>query len=292
MIVSDRTSTGYSLPTLDAVQQITISPQIPSAVASIIPKTSRTAVAFSRPLVASPPNKAIVKGSMSFIACYGLSRPASDSPSSTFSKHDERYTFTFDFLTVNSGGGNSNNTTPGSDGGSIVKLQNYALIHGILMAVAWLFLPVFGIFIARFLKNVMGKAWYHAHLTIMFLSTLISLAGIILVILSAQPPYFSNLHQILGLIIGIDSILQTVLGFVSNRLFSPERESVPWWDMLHWWNGRVLVIAALVNVYIGMNNGGLESAYYIVYFVWIGISVAAFIAGQILFGQVHHVKNT
>ncbi|KAJ3125632.1 hypothetical protein HK098_008360 [Nowakowskiella sp. JEL0407] len=290
MIVSDRTCSGYALPASDAAQQIQIGTSIPAALTGTIPAGTKTAVTFTRQLNANAPNKPIAKGSVNYIIAMGSTRPATDVSTSSFSKHDEYTTFSFDFLNLAAGSTASGSAT----GGPIFVVANKNLIHGIMMTIAWTVCPMTGIFVARYLKDVMGKWWYYTHVGLLLGgSVLLSTAGIVFIVLTSSPPHFSlsNPHKPIGLAIGIDAVLQAVLGFICNHMWSPDRTSVPWWDKVHWWNGRLLTILALVNVYLGLRLMTADPPFIIAFFVFVGVGVAALIAGQFFFGQVHHVKK-
>ncbi|KAJ1569633.1 hypothetical protein HK096_002467, partial [Nowakowskiella sp. JEL0078] len=292
MIVSDRTSSGHSLPASDSTQQIKVT-TVPAVLNNTIPSNAKTIVSFTRALTVTSPDKSISKGSMSYIYAYAATRPASDISTSSFGQHDSYGSMTFDFLTL-SAANNQSSLISSSSGGPIFVVSNSIIIHGIIMTIAWGLCPVAGIFIARYLKDALGIWWYYSHMALMLGgATVISWAGIIFIILTSSPPHFdlSSPHKPIGLAIGIDSVLQTALGFVCNHLWSPERRSIPWWDKVHWWNGRILAVLGLVNIYLGLNLYGAGLAFTVSFFVFIGVSLAILIAGQFFFGQVHHVKE-
>jgi hypothetical protein len=62
----------------------------------------------------------------------------------------------------------------------------------------------------------------------------------------------SNPHQLVGLIVMILTAMQPILGFVADRMFVANRFEVPVFpDRVHWWLGRLIIVAAFVNIYLG-----------------------------------------
>ncbi|KAI8799406.1 hypothetical protein BJ742DRAFT_687239 [Cladochytrium replicatum] len=293
-LISDRTAKGQSMPTVDASQQATAVAAVPAAAASLV-AGAKLVVVYSRAITPTGSNKAFTPGtSQSFIWAYGSVNPGA-SASGTVQLHDQRGTFSRDFFTAPT---SNNNGGSADSSGAIINLDTKTAwyIHGALLTAAWTLFPFAGIFIARYLKDALGVWWYRLHLGFMLIgTTVLSVAGILLIVLTTPPPHFDlsgwNPHRPLGLALGIDAILQSVLGFVCNAMWSPERKSIPWWDRLHWWNGRILWLAAMANVYFGLALAGASMPLIIAFFVFVGVSFAALIAGQFIFGQVHHMKK-
>ncbi|KAJ1563945.1 hypothetical protein HK096_010318 [Nowakowskiella sp. JEL0078] len=279
MIISDRTSNNREIPGVDVAQQILIS-TISSGLSAIIPNNVKTQVSFTRSLVVSAPNKVIIPGTMSYIYAYSSNHPNSDNQTSLIKKHDNYGSFSFNFLDFS-----KSNRYVSAD--QILPTKNTIVIHGVIMTLAWVVFPFLGIFVARHLKPSLGKWWYHIHVGLMFCGvTLLSLVGIIFIVIFSSPPHFSleSPHKPLGLMIGIDSILQTFLGFACNVLYVPDREKVPWWDILHWWNGRLLVVLSLLNYFIGLNLANVSLVFKVTFFGIVAISIGALIAGHFVFG--------
>ncbi|KAI9327651.1 hypothetical protein DFJ73DRAFT_665570 [Zopfochytrium polystomum] len=214
--------------------------------------------------------------------------------------------------TTTGGGGNST-TTGGSGGGDApivadsaaqgiltgLKMDTVFLIHGGCMFVAWSVAPFIGIFIARYLKDALGVWWYRLHLSIMLGGVgLLSVIGLLIIYLYKPAPHFETFHQKAGLAIEVILVLQIVLGFVSNAMWSPTRPAVPWWDKAHWWIGRLLTLVAVVNVYAGFNEydeasaeGTISPLARVLFWVWIGAAIVALVVGQFKYGQIHHVAG-
>ena len=92
-------------------------------------------------------------------------------------------------------------------------------------------------------------------------------------------------------------ILQIILGFVIDKLWSPDRTSIPLWDKLHWWIGRVVFLIAIINLYLGIyKNASIDSAFsslnfYVIVSIIVVLGTASLFAGQYAIGQVHHMKE-
>ncbi|KAL2913505.1 hypothetical protein HK105_206965 [Polyrhizophydium stewartii] len=325
MTFSARQSGGHSMPSYSPssdIAQITTPPEVPA-----VPWAALT-YSFKRPLAGG----VTLSATSRFIYAWSSSAPSDpDSPSSSFSEHRSYgYITNLDVTTsappsvlpvVNVPGGNGTNSagtpTPPSQtnitivtGGSpdtqsrpILTLPeniSYDMIlraHGIILVVAWLVCPAAGIFIARYLKFALGVWWFRLHVFFLFVGTgLLTIAGIVLIYLYKAPPHLENPHEILGFTVGIAMLLQIILGVVSDRLFDPKRTSTPIQDILHWWMGRIVVVLAIVNLFLGLNLYGqdypLDKGYLIALGVVVGVIALAFVAGQFLIGQQHHDAST
>jgi hypothetical protein len=134
----------------------------------------------------------------------------------------------------------------------------------------------------------------------MFAGVLVlSLVGISLVFLYTSGPHFStesSIHPLLGLITTILLVLQIILGFVIDALFDENRRSTPWYDVLHWWVGRLLSVLALATIVLGIvyfEKGYGESGMvmYITLAVFVAMGVGMMVYGQMNGGAKHHIKK-
>ena len=129
----------------------------------------------------------------------------------------------------------------------------YVWVHGGLMGSCWMGLVPLSIFVARYLKSHLGKWWFRVHLVLglLILATATS-AFIVIQVGFYKPIPYNKPHVILGLITFICLFLQSILGFVIDRLYSPDRQEVPWRDRLHWWFGRLLLLLSWVTLPLGL----------------------------------------
>ncbi|KAI8833203.1 hypothetical protein BC829DRAFT_80537 [Chytridium lagenaria] len=152
------------------------------------------------------------------------------------------------------------------------------------------------IFVARYLKDRMGHAWYLTHLGLMLggvgVFTVAGLIAIELPIASGVSRFIGTWHGLFGTILALGLWpIQVALGFISNKLWSPNRPAVPWWDQLHWWMGRLLVVGSVAIMYYGLVLFEAPSLAYVGLFLWIGVCVIVLVAGQFAIGVVHHVAK-
>ncbi|KAJ3212442.1 hypothetical protein HDU67_003836 [Dinochytrium kinnereticum] len=251
----------------------------------------------------SHPFTVTAQGSNSILSSPGLTsyvvgfsaRPPSnrDSAATTgFAQHSSLpSSFSVDILPLKSAGGGGDNSSitiaepakPILEFGSLRDNEYVNLVHGVLMFVAWGVAPFIGIFIARFLKDKLGVWWFRLHVFFfLIVCGFLTIAGFL----------------IIGLTVIIAMIVQMILGVISDRLWSPDRESVPIWDKAHWWIGRLTTALALINIFLGIDRynkvtplNQASNGFYIALGVWIAAWIGIFVYGQMKFGQVHHIKG-
>ena len=135
----------------------------------------------------------------------------------------------------------------------MVSSDAYIHIHHFLMAIAWELLVPAAIFVSRYLKSRLGHNWFRIHVTLAFLIFACTLSGFIVIEVTYPKPIpYSSAHVILGLIVFIGMYLQIILGVVIHFLYKADRTSIPWYDQLHWWGGRALLIVSWVAIPMGV----------------------------------------
>ncbi|KAI8900215.1 hypothetical protein BC833DRAFT_618708 [Globomyces pollinis-pini] len=284
--LSNRQASGRVMPALKSVQSAT-----PVAVRSV-PSFAKISYSFcqSNQPTASP---------LSYIYASGSKIPTGniDTKEAKFAYHDSDYgTFDFDFISNSIQG--SKKPTNFLQTSSSFSFEAVVLIHGIMMFIAWMVVPTIGIFIARFLKLTLGPKWFTLHMMLMGFATVgFTIAASTFMFLfneSSAGPYFVTSHAKIGLTVFLISFIQTGLGIVADKWFSPNRKSVPWWDKAHWWLGRALVVLGIVNVYLGImlvNDRGYSSYMPFLVCFWLAVvgAILIFGYGQYRYGQVHEV---
>jgi hypothetical protein len=315
--LSDRNSRSRALPTIADTQASTL---VPLAVPA--PSWATIAFSFRRSLA----SLGITKDS-SYIFASGTGVTTPSDPRSFFSPHGIDHVFgQLDFTTpaagpsptgTSSGNNGTRTTSPTTERTSagtvssgeskpILTLpSNFSyntllLAHGYLLLFAWVLCPFVGIYIARFMKAKLGHWWYRLHLMVMIFGVgLFSIAGALLVYLYKAGAHFSteySLHPLLGLIVTILLFIQFALGFVSDYLFDEDRTSIPWWDVVHWWFGRLLTLFAIGTIVLGIRYfesfyGDSGLALYITLAVTGGCGILLMVYGQFKYGASHHVKE-
>ncbi|KAL2913504.1 hypothetical protein HK105_206964 [Polyrhizophydium stewartii] len=296
VVLSPRQASGNILPQISS-ERIASLVATPSSITT--PSWAKISFSFKRPLAGI----VTLTSSTSYIYAMSDSAPENpDSPAAAIGIHSQRRSLGPVDMTQSIDSPDQILSVGG--GGPILSLPSgttYDMIlrtHGIIMFVAWVLCPAVGIFIARYLKNAMGVWWFRAHFMIMGVGTgLLTIAGITLVYLYKAPPHFDDSpHRVGGLVIGIAMVAQIVLGIVADRMFSPTRTAVPWWDKAHWWLGRGLAVLGILNVFGGIllfQSFGYPVSLVIKVLVsfTVGVVVAAFVYGEFRLGQVHHMAG-
>jgi uncharacterized membrane protein len=154
------------------------------------------------------------------------------------------------------------------------------IAHGALMFVSWGIILQFGAFFARYAKPLPNALWFKLHRIIQFAGFGIAVAGFILALVmvgSAAHFKTSNGHAQIGLTVMILGIVQIVVA-----VFRPNPASVGQnktiirvlWEYSHWWIGRLALILAVANIFLGLATIKAPKAYTIAYAVIVGISAA------------------
>ncbi|ORY40170.1 hypothetical protein BCR33DRAFT_719558 [Rhizoclosmatium globosum] len=240
-----------------------------------------------------------------YVSTTGVSRfilAASDVPpvdpangASSFGKHSWETVVALDLSKDSSGSGDA------VDEGSGDKRYAGGVDLCFFMGYACSWRGVFGslfIFIARYLKNVLGHKWYLAHVWIMVVGVGVCTAVGIYAVEATIPDGVirfvgSTRHGVLGTVIALALYpAQLVLGYVCNRLFSPKRVRVPVWDQVHWWIGRLLVLLAVVNMHLGLELYEAGKVWIAAYWTWVLLVLLGgfvFIGEWRMGGAVHHI---
>ncbi|KAJ3163905.1 hypothetical protein HDU88_006074 [Geranomyces variabilis] len=283
--VTRRTSSGHFLPTLASKQDLTITNSSSSSDGNV--------VTFRRPLTAATASTPSIQQTSQPLIWAGYIGSPPTSPSA-ISQHTVTGVASGNLLDGSMAFAPSSPSAPpativtGDDGSGNRRLR---IIHGALMAVAWVGLAPAAILIARFGKKALGVWWFRIHFTLFALCaalTYTAFAIVYRVVADTGENHYdysaSGIHVILGLLVVILTAPQAFLGIVIDKLWSPTRKSIPWWDKLHWWLGRVTFLLAVVNIPFGIalfyrddNTGNRPAWPYILYALLLGGAVAAFV---------------
>lgn len=180
-------------------------------------------------------------------------------------------------------------------GGSSAAAANGAalvLLHGLLMLVAWVAMSAVATFIARYLKDL-GHPWYLMHrgmMTIVVVFTFISFI-LITIHVGADGVHYGSPHAVIGVLVIMFSIVQPLIGILSNRWWSPSRNGTPVFpDVIHWWLGRLVILLGFVNCLLGilLYNGGSASGALILFLIWVVVTIVYTALGQKFIGAIHH----
>lgn len=158
------------------------------------------------------------------------------------------------------------------------------------MFFSWAVLPFIAIFFARYLKYI-GHSWYQLHFSILGFGTMgLTFIGILLIALYKAPPHFQTWHEGIGIFILVALTCQVILGFIINYLWDSQRTARPWWDKLHAWLGRVMLLLALINIFLGFRlyqeNYEFSVLLYFGFFIWICFAAGMFYFAGAKFGML------
>ncbi|CAG8460067.1 3013_t:CDS:2 [Paraglomus occultum] len=155
--------------------------------------------------------------------------------------------------------------------------------HGIIMFLAWAVIAPTAVFIARFGRQKLPKSWFHLHWSMQtFLTIPLVIIAFVLAYIGRNKKFDSGVaHQLFGVIIIIALGIQWSIGIIHHKLFDPKRKYIPWWTKLHWWWGRIVITAALVNIPLGLHRysslfSKLPLGLFIAYYVYIAMVYLAF----------------
>src|SRR3989338_7431636 len=96
-------------------------------------------------------------------------------------------------------------------------------MHGALMVVAWLFCSNLGMAVGRYLRLSPKpyKTWFPLHIGLQATAAVLTFAGFIVIVMHVgsdeeDSSHFASVHGVVGLLIFISMLVQTVLGIVAH----------------------------------------------------------------------------
>jgi len=277
-VVEQRKSSTYGLPKLNAkqtVEMITDGPALPNNV---------NVFRFKRRLKATADGeKPYLNQNQNFIFAYTTTTQEN---AENFGKHESYGKNTLNFY--------SSKSTRGSTASS---WNSYRVAHVVLMSLAWMLFTPMAIFVARYMKDAMGDAWYTTHWSLFLLVNVLTITGFGLMAGTNTKKIeerFNSVHTGLGLAVVILMVLQSVLGKAIDVMFDPHRTEIPWYDKVHWWLGRLVTLAAVICIFFGVSAYQFEAPkmdmiMYGVYGSLLFFILIAFVAGHFIYGgqQIH-----
>ncbi|XP_073000581.1 cytochrome b561 and DOMON domain-containing protein At3g61750-like [Typha latifolia] len=163
-------------------------------------------------------------------------------------EHDDKTSISFDF----------------SAGNSAYSSYPYQLKrkHGMLAIFGWGVLLPLGAIVARYCRQI-DPLWYYLHVVIQFVGFIIGLAGVVAGI-ALYDRLHSNItmHRALGISILVLGALQVIAFFIR-----PEKDCKlrKYWNWCHHWVGRLALFLAAVNIALGIQIGGANYSWKVVY---------------------------
>ncbi|KAL3896590.1 MAG: hypothetical protein SGCHY_003973 [Lobulomycetales sp.] len=190
----------------------------------------------------------------------------------------------------------------GGGSGQEAAPQNKAFLtaHIFLMTFAWAVSAPMGVAIARFFKTALGSWWFRLHIGFMLIgTTVVSIVGLACIAAYIGTPWIDfakysptgRAHILFGVLTVLLAAIQVVSGFIIDKLFDADRKSIPWYDKMHWWMGRIAGSLGYVNVGVGIAlygaYGNDTAGLAIAYGVWTVLLLGLFIFASIKIGQTH-----
>lgn len=267
VIYYDRWATDYSEPTTDAVQNFIGTP-------TGVEEGGTRTFTFKRALDTGDAAQDAVLGGDTAHAVMWAYHATSDDIS--------------DYHSANKGTVSSDELDFFSTGSVIASSEfDWLHLHGFLMTIVWSVLFVLSMHVARYEKDL-GHTWYVIHSSANYAGVLLALVAFIIAVMTVNA-HFVSLHAILGLIVTILMLVQPMLGVAANKMWKPERAKTPIFpDTIHAWLGRVLLLAGVVQIYLGLDFNAASAIVFVLFSVWIAMLVAFFVFSEIKLGAVHH----
>jgi hypothetical protein len=283
--ISRRTANGKAMPSFSSSQIVQpVALQVPA------PAWAKLSFSFSRPIEAD--NK--ILSTSPFIWGIASKAPSAvDDPKANFDIHDNYGTLPqVNFLSTTGSTASGSGSTTAIIKSTRSQYQTVLVAHGVLFFIAWFLAPLAAVFVARYLKEKIGIWWYRLHWGMMtFITGGLTSIGVLIVVLYKPTAHFDDPHSIIGLFMLIATWAQIALGFIINDLWTPTRTSIPWWDKMHWWFGRTVIIIGIANIFLGFNAYHELSfpialnGMYIGFGVLVGLGVLLLVYGEVALGQ-------
>jgi hypothetical protein len=184
-----------------------------------------------------------------------------------------------------------NLSTSSATGNEIVTVSSISTalkVHGILMAVAWLLLAPLGIFAMRHLKKYNPVA-FQIHRSLMVTAFVVAVVSFIIgVIKKTSERSLLSLHLALGIVAGVLAILQIIGGIFRPTKGTRRR---PLFNLIHGWSGRIAVVLAVVDIFIGLKLAAARTLLYVITAVVVGLWIALFVIFSVFLRKPFPVKE-
>uniref|UniRef100_A0ACD5U706 Uncharacterized protein n=1 Tax=Avena sativa TaxID=4498 RepID=A0ACD5U706_AVESA len=171
-------------------------------------------------------------------------------------EHDDKATLSFDF---------SSGDPVSTDYPYQLKLKRN---HGALAMFGWGILLPLGAIVARYLRHK-DPLWYYLHILLQFLGYIIGLAGVVTGI-ALYNRIHSNftIHRGLGISVLALGSLQVIAFFLRPN---PDSKARKYWNRYHHWLGRLCLFFAAVNIALGIEIGGANMLWKVIYGAFISV---------------------
>ena len=262
IVLSERKSSSHNEPSVSDITEITL-----------ITQTQNTVIYH---LNASKFN---LNQQQNWIWALGADNPESNDVKSNLNMHYSKGSFSVNMF------------VSGDKAVTILeKVPETIVLHGSLMFVSWNVVAPVAIFIAIFMKSQLGVWWFRAHISLFIFGTLLLQLVSFVYIYNYSTIHFNTIHKQLGLTIFVVSFFQVLLGFIIDKLWNPTRNHIPWWDQLHWWTGRMLMLLTVPTIVLGfieLETYSFNQNFIYTYIAYIIILVVVFIMSHKFLSRSH-----
>ncbi|KAI8346417.1 hypothetical protein B0O80DRAFT_430897 [Mortierella sp. GBAus27b] len=303
-IISQRAATRNGTP---SVVSKTAAFTVQQSKSKVDPSTKAFTCTFSRPLSLSTSTIGSTASSFNVIFAIGLQTvqmgSSSDPQQATLQKHTYTGHGALTIVRKNGSSGASNATAPPSGGTPssdnldqlLANQRAYDKLvkaHGIMMAIAFLFLFPLGAFLVRFFSHIHRVFIWHRPIQITsFLLVIAAFVCILVAVgkLPGGPPNIGDTaHASFGVFLFTALILQVVIGNYIWYTFDPNRDPnkihIPTWMHRIW--GYAVLICGLGQVSMGIERYGEWTSHsapvWVFYNVWVALLAVVFILGSII----------
>jgi len=156
-------------------------------------------------------------------------------------------------------------------------------IHAILMFISWGLILPFGILWARYTRDLPDNLWFKVHRITQYSGFTISIAGIILGYVMLGPYHFRKVtHAVIGTVILVLSFFQVLIAFFRPHIIpdKPKTKNRKLFELIHHWNGRILALLAVVQIYLGIFAIGYDKTHeWVLYLFTIIVGITLIIVG-------------
>ncbi|KAM0901143.1 hypothetical protein ACQ4PT_020155 [Festuca glaucescens] len=185
------------------------------------------------------------------------------SPDFTLQEHRDMGSRGFNYAsaTLSSGGGSSDAGFPAERW------------HGLLSMMGWGVLLPIGIMVARYFRR-QDPYWFYGHMAVQGVGFLVGIAAVIIGFRLEDDDGLKNIdvHKAIGIAILAMSSLQVTAVLARPNKMSKVRR---FWNWYHHNIGRIAILLAIANVFLGLTIAKEVSAYIVSYGVFVAVWVVA-----------------
>lgn len=151
--------------------------------------------------------------------------------------------------------------------------EGLVLAHALIMFISWGVVLQFGALFARYAKKSTSDLWFKVHRFAQMAGYVLSIGGLIISFIMVKGSHFNTkIHGQFGLTIMAMGLVQIIIAVIRPHrdINHPKTIFRSIWEYIHWWFGRITLIFALLNLFLGLseyNAKNLIVAIYLIYTV-------------------------